>query len=245
MQENVLPEKGFSIQKLRNLLRFPPSLVPFRELPSVLLVGDLFHPVDGLAVKPFLNSDMGHAGSGSGAVPMLLSRREPDHVAGMDLFDGASFVLRPSAACGDDEGLAERVGVPRGPRTRLEGDAGGGNMRRIRGLKEGVDADAAAKPICGALGGGLGADALDIHGAILVHLGFTSWHQSFSQDGFLAGKSHPTIPISVEAGIANGIAVLGLNSTRRWKSRLDTEVGISPIGNREGTTVIQIYCAID
>ena len=178
-------------------------------------------------------------------MPMLLSGREPDYVAGMDLFNGASFVLRPSAACGDDEGLAERVGMPCSSRAGLEGDAGGGNKRRIRSLKEGVDADGAGKPIRGALGGGFGADALDIHGAILVHLRFTSWHQSFSQDDFLSGKSHPTIPILGEAGIANGIAVLGLNSTRRWKSRLDTEVAISPIGNREGTTVIQIYCAID
>jgi hypothetical protein len=205
----------------------------------------MFHPVDGLAVKPFLNGDVGHGGVGSGAVPMLLSGREPDYVAGVNLFDGATFVLRPSAACGDDEGLAERVGVPCSPRAGLEGDAGAGDKRRIRGLKEGVNADGAGKPIRWALGGGLGADALDVHGAILVHLRFTSWHQSFSQDGFLSGKSHPTIPISGEAGIANGIAVLGLNSTRRWKSRLDTEVAISPIGNREGTTVIQIYCAID
>jgi hypothetical protein len=45
--------------------------------------------------------------------------------------------------------------------------------------------------------------------------------------------------------IANALAGLGLNSTRRWESRLDTEVGISPIGNREGTTVIQFKCAID
>src|ERR1700678_715058 len=127
---------------------------------------------------------MGHGGVGSGAMPMLLSGREPDYVAGMDLYDGASFVLRPSAACGDDEGLAERVGVPRGPCAGLEGDAGGGNKRRIRGLKEGVDADGAGKPIRGALCGGLRADALDIHGAILVHLRFTSLYQSFSRDGF-------------------------------------------------------------
>jgi hypothetical protein len=148
----------------------------------------MFHPVDGLAVQPFLNGDVGHGGVGSGAVPMLLSGREPDYVAGVNLFDGATFVLRPSAACGDDEGLAERVGVPCSPRAGLEGDAGAGDKRRIRGLKEGVNADGAGKPIRWALGGGLGADALDVHGAILVHLRFTSWHQSFSQDGFFREK---------------------------------------------------------
>jgi hypothetical protein len=49
------------------------------------------------------------------------------------------------------------------------------------------------------------------------------------------------IPISVETGIANALAGLGLNSTRRWESQLGTDVGISPIGNRGGTTVIQIF----
>ena len=139
----------------------------------------MFHPVDGLAVESFLNGDVGHGGVGSGAVPMLLSGREPDYVAGVNLFDGAAFVLRPSAACGDDERLAQRVAVPCSPRAGLEGDAGAGHKRRIRGLKEGVDADGAGKPIRGALAGGLRADALDIHGAILVHLRFTSGQQQF------------------------------------------------------------------
>jgi hypothetical protein len=166
----------------RKSCAFARRSVLLRQLPSVLLVGDMFQPVDGLAVKSFLNGDVGHGGVGSGAVPMLLSGREPDYVAGMNLFDGTSFMLRPSAACGDDEGLAERVGVPCSPRAGLEGDAGAGHERRIRGLKEGVDADGAGKPIRGALGGGLRADALDIHGAILVHLRFTSCHQEFPQD---------------------------------------------------------------
>jgi hypothetical protein len=141
----------------------------------------------------------------------------------MNLFDGAAFALRPSAARGDDEGLAERVGVPGSPRAGLEGDAGAGHERRIRGLKEGVDADGAGKPIRGALGGGLRADALDIHGAILVHLRFSSCHQKSPQDGLLSGKSHSPIPISVETGIAIALAGLGL--------KFDSEMGIA-VGGR-------------
>src|SRR5438046_1114508 len=40
----------------------------------VLLVADLLHPVDDLAVERFLNGDMGHAGGRHGAVPMLFTR---------------------------------------------------------------------------------------------------------------------------------------------------------------------------
>ncbi len=42
---------------------------------------------------------------GGCAVPVLFVGREPDYVAGVDGFDRAIPALRPSAACGDDEGL--------------------------------------------------------------------------------------------------------------------------------------------
>src|SRR6266581_5356170 len=46
----------------------------------VLFVADLFHPVGGLAVEAFLNGDVRHGRGCRGAMPMFLTRREPDHV---------------------------------------------------------------------------------------------------------------------------------------------------------------------
>src|SRR5208283_6137476 len=84
--------------------------------------GDGFHPVDDLAVELLLDGDVGHGGGGRGAVPVLLAGREPDYVAGADLLDRTAPALGASAAGGDDEGLAERVGVPGGACAGLEGD---------------------------------------------------------------------------------------------------------------------------
>ena len=61
----------------------------------VLLVADLFHPVDDLAVELLLNGDMRHRRRRRGAVPMLLAGREPDHVAGPDFLDRAAPALHP------------------------------------------------------------------------------------------------------------------------------------------------------
>src|SRR5271166_4373542 len=97
----------------------------------VLLVADLLQPVDRLAAELFLNGDVGHCGGGRRAVPVLLARREPHDVARSDLLDRAALALDPSAPRGDDQGLAERMGVPRCPRAGLEGDAGAGRARRV------------------------------------------------------------------------------------------------------------------
>jgi hypothetical protein len=95
----------------------------------VLLVVDLFQPVGGFAVELLHNGDVGHGCGGRGAMPMLLPRRKPDHVAGSNFFDRASPVLGPAAAVGHNQGLAERVGVPGGPSAWLERDA---NAKRPR-----------------------------------------------------------------------------------------------------------------
>src|SRR6266487_2781058 len=79
----------------------------------ILLVANLLHPVDGLAVEPLLNGNVRHGGGCRGAVPVLLARREPDHVARPDFLDRAAPALRQAAAGGHDQGLAQRVGVPR------------------------------------------------------------------------------------------------------------------------------------
>jgi hypothetical protein len=63
---------------------------------SILLVADLFHPVDILAVERFRDRDMGHRDSRCRAVPVLLAWRKPDDIAGADFFDGSTLALRPA-----------------------------------------------------------------------------------------------------------------------------------------------------
>src|SRR5579871_6562146 len=120
----------------------------------VLIVGDFFEPVDGFSVEFFLDGDVGHGGGGGGAVPVFLAGGEPDDVAGAEFFDGAAVALGPAEAGGDDEGLAEGVGVPVGAGAGFEGDGSGGDAGRILTVEEGVDADGAGEPVGGAFGGG-------------------------------------------------------------------------------------------
>ena len=98
---------------------------------AILLVADLLHPVDHLAVELFLNGDVGHGRGRRGAMPVLLAGREPDHVAGPDLLDRAALALHPAAAGRDDQRLPERMRVPGSASARLERDAGALDERRI------------------------------------------------------------------------------------------------------------------
>ena len=79
---------------------------------SVLLVADLLHPVDSLAVKLFHDSDMGHRRSRRCAVPVLDAGRTPDHVAGPDFLFGLAPALRPAAPRGDDQRLPKGMRMP-------------------------------------------------------------------------------------------------------------------------------------
>ena len=45
-------------------------------------------------------------------VPVLLARRKPDHIARPDFLDRSTLALRPTAAVGDDQRLAEWMRVP-------------------------------------------------------------------------------------------------------------------------------------
>src|SRR6185437_11531805 len=83
---------------------------------------------------------MGHRGGRRGAVPVLLARREPDHVTRPDFLDRAALALHPAEARGDDQGLAERMRMPGGPRTGLEEDDGAPDPGRIGRLEQRVDA---------------------------------------------------------------------------------------------------------
>src|SRR5262249_60626159 len=86
---------------------------------AVLLVADLFQPVYGPAVDRFLDGDMRHRRRRCCPVPVLLPRRKPDHIAGPDLLDRPALALRPAASGRDDQGLAERMGMPGGAGARL------------------------------------------------------------------------------------------------------------------------------
>ena len=113
----------------------------------VLIVADLFHPVDDFSIELLLNGNVGHGGSRGRTMPMFLSRGEPDHVAGTNLLDGSAFALNPSAASHDNESLTERMGMPCGPRAGFEGYAGTLDERRIGCLKKRIDPHNASEPV--------------------------------------------------------------------------------------------------
>ena len=104
-----------------------------------MFVADLLHPIDNLAIELFLNGDVRHGRGRRSPMPVLLARREPDHIAGPDFLDGSSLALNPAAARRDDESLTERMRVPCGPRARLKRYAGALNKRRFRCLKQRID----------------------------------------------------------------------------------------------------------
>src|SRR2546428_2760216 len=99
---------------------------------AVFLVADMFHPVDKFPVTPLLNSDVRHTGGRRSPMPMLLARRGQRHITRTNLLDMSTFMLNPALAGSDDEGLTERMSMPCSPRSRLEGDAGSLNKRRLR-----------------------------------------------------------------------------------------------------------------
>src|SRR5690349_7252525 len=106
----------------------------------ILLGADVLHPVDHFAIEGLRDGDVRHACGCRGAVPMLLGRREPDYVAGPDVFDGAALSLYPAATGRNDQCLAERVRVPSSSCTRLESHYGTTDPRGSAALKTRVDA---------------------------------------------------------------------------------------------------------
>ena len=93
---------------------------------------------------------MRHGGRRCRAMPMLLAGRKPDDVAGTDFFDWPTFGLRPAKPGRDDEGLTERMGVPRGAGAGLEGDVATADACRVAHLKHRVHADRAGEVGLGA-----------------------------------------------------------------------------------------------
>ena len=65
-------------------------------LAVILLVADLFHPIDHLAVNALLDRDVSHGRRGCGSMPMLLAQREPHDIAGPDLLDRSHLRAEPN-----------------------------------------------------------------------------------------------------------------------------------------------------
>ena len=62
-------------------------------------------PDDVLAVEGTGDDEVGHAGGGGGAVPVVDSGRAPEHVAGLDFDDLAVLRAGAADARGDDDVL--------------------------------------------------------------------------------------------------------------------------------------------
>ena len=84
-------------------------------------------------------------------MPMLLARREPDHIAGVNFFNRIPLALRPPATGHDNQGLTKRMGVPCRSRAGLERDTGASRACRSVCLKQRVNAYRAGKPVAGPL----------------------------------------------------------------------------------------------
>src|SRR3954470_23929542 len=133
---------------------------------SVLLVGDVFEPIDGLAIDLLLHGDVRHRRGWRRAVPVLFARGEPHDVAGANLFNRSAPALDPAGPGCHDQRLTERMGVPGGARgwlkchrrTRNSGGSGGLNRR--------IDTDGAGKPVTGSFRRRLRTCSSDLHGEL-------------------------------------------------------------------------------
>ena len=117
------------------------------QLP-VLLVADLLHPLDRAcrsccswmaiwvrAVEAVAPCQCFSPGSKRTTSPGRISSTS------------APVALHPAAALGHDQGLTERMGVPRGARPRLERDARRGRAGRLLRVEQRVDAHGAGEPV--------------------------------------------------------------------------------------------------
>jgi hypothetical protein len=121
----------------------------------VLCVANLFHPIGSRAVEIFLNGDVCHGCGWRGAVPMFLTRRDRDHVPRPNLLNRTTPGLHPTAASRNDQGLAQRMGVPCCPSTGLERNTGTARACWIVWLKQGVNTYSAGEIVGRPFAGGL------------------------------------------------------------------------------------------
>src|SRR5438309_11881082 len=64
---------------------------------AILLITDLLHPIDNFSIERFLDCNVCHRGRRRRAVPMLLVRLKPDHIARPNFLNRSAPTLRPAA----------------------------------------------------------------------------------------------------------------------------------------------------
>src|SRR5438876_4099406 len=133
---------------------FPSKLLLIAK-PLVLLVGDLLHPVDNLAVELLLDGDMRHRRGRRCAMPMLFARRARDHVARPYHSDRTAPALYQPAARRHDKRLTQGMRVPVAASAWLERHVGATRTCRAGRLEELVDADSAGEILGRSSRGGL------------------------------------------------------------------------------------------
>ena len=124
-------------------LRSP--IAPVRALLSaVLLVADLLHPVDVLAVAAFPEWRCASSPSSAWRRANASRRAEtrPHRPAGFPRLGPPQLCTQPTAGR-DDQRLAERMGVPGGAGARLERNLAAGDAAGLGRLEQRIDADRA------------------------------------------------------------------------------------------------------
>src|SRR6266571_7804689 len=130
---------------------------------AVLFIADFFHPINDIAVEIFLNGNVRHGRGRRRAVPMLLARRKPNHVARTNFFNRAAFALNASTAGSNNQSLAERMRVPSRACARLEGETCAGYACRSGSAEQWINPHRAGEPIYWAFAGWLRACYFDFH----------------------------------------------------------------------------------
>src|SRR5207248_3392960 len=91
------------------------SIVVFRDRCSrILLVGHMLAPMHGgVLIVDLVDREVDHQSVGGGPVPVVLVGFEEDAIAGTDELDRPAAALAEPNSLSDEDGLPERVGVPR------------------------------------------------------------------------------------------------------------------------------------
>jgi hypothetical protein len=129
----------------------------------ILLVGDVLHPLNGLAGQRFLDRDVSHRSRRRRPMPMLLTWREPDNVPRTNLFNRTTPALRQPEPSRDNQSLAKRMRMPRRSSSRFERNARADSARRLRCLKQGIDPNSSSEPIRRTFIGWLRTATFDFH----------------------------------------------------------------------------------
>src|SRR4030095_6340911 len=156
-----------------------------------LFVGHLLHPVDRLAIERLGDGDMRHTRRRRCAMPVFLTRQNPDDIAGPDVLLGAALYLHPAQAGGDDQGLAQRMSVPSRAGAGLESHDRAADAGRSSALKGHVDPDSACEILRRTFRRWLRAAAHDVHGRPpkMIACWRAAMRQSRRQQcGYRAGK---------------------------------------------------------